>query len=91
MRIRYLKTQSPNVLKSTQIYRHPTNGGQYRVVLDLNSKSWSVVDATTNAVAETGTGPSVALVKIAARNALANLGIVLEIESRNRTPKQQQA
>lgn len=86
-RIRYAKTQEKNVLQSKNVYHHPSNGARYRINIDLNSFTWSVVDDVSGRAAVSGSGTHPHKIKTAVRDALVTLGIPLEVETRERLIK----
>lgn len=86
-RIRYSATQTKNVLKSKNVYHHPTNGGRYRINLNLDLGQWTIVDDDSNLPVLEGCAARHAQLKLKARQALATLGVTLEVEARERLVK----
>ncbi len=86
-RIRYTKTQDPQVLQSKNVYHHPSNGGRYRVNLHLGQGKWLILDDASGTIALTGDEQHPHKLKIAARDALASLGIPFQVENRDRKIK----
>lgn len=86
-RIRYTKSQDKQLLTSSNVFHHPTNGARYRVNVSLVKLTWSIVDDASQLVAVEGTGKHPHKLKIAAREALEGLGIVLNREERDRKIK----
>jgi hypothetical protein len=87
IRIRYSKSQDKRVLNSKNVYHHPSNGARYRVQIDLNSLTWTILDDASNIRVTAGAGKHPHKLKIAAKEALMDLGIPLTPESRDRKVK----
>lgn len=83
-RIRYSKlNEDGSLLQSVKVYSHTTNGGRFKILLNLNDKHWSVIDDTCDVVAVSGHAVSLHKMKTAAKKALTELGIVFSNEDRN--------
>lgn len=87
-RIRYVKTNNPEVLESVRSFLNRKTNVSYRVVLDLTNKRFRILNAADNAVVmEAGKTRNVAVLKIQAKTALSSLGIDFSEEKRNREVK----
>lgn len=82
-RIRY--SVNGDLLKSVKDFQHPSNGARYSVTINKVENSFIVVDEMSNDVVKTGSGTNLHQTKIAAKIALARLGISFESEKRNIT------
>lgn len=82
-RIRYSKTQ-PGVLLSRRNFVI-ANGAEVSVELDLNAKTYRILDASTGAqLASGGNTKNVSVLKIQAKRGLTELGAQFGEETRNR-------
>jgi len=88
-RIRYNKT-SPAVYESKTSY--VATNSMFKVYLNTNDNSFSIVNIETQDIAATGTSKKSDLtsLKIAAKLALAKLGVVFKTEKRVRLKKMAQ-
>jgi len=82
VRIRYKPTSEQGVLQSAKLFSHPTNGAKFKVMLNLNSMEYVIVDSMADVVAASGEARTSALLKLSARNALSQLGVPLPKEER---------
>jgi len=85
-RVRY-KKMSDSLLESVRVFSHPTNGAQYKVLINKAEDQWLVVDAETEIVAASGRNTNVNKLQLAAREALVNLGVTLHTEKRRERTK----
>jgi hypothetical protein len=83
-RIRYVKTQDPDVMVAKKILYHPTSGAQYRVQLNMRDLKWQVLDYMSSMVVCEGTATHPHKLKIGVRNALVELGVQLQMETREK-------
>jgi hypothetical protein len=81
-RIRYVKTQDPDVMVAKKILYHPTSGAQYRVQLNMRDLKWQVLDYMSSMVVCEGSATHPHKLKIGVRNALVELGVQLAMETR---------
>lgn len=81
-RIRYGKTNQDGLLQSVQKFQHPTNGARFKVLLNLTNHQWQVVDDVTDTPAATGYHNNNHKMKLDAKKALSQLGIVFAPEAR---------
>lgn len=81
-RIRYERTEKPEVLVSVRIFR--VANLSYRVKLDTATLSYSVEDIANCTVVGQGSASSLNQLKIKAKNELLKLGVQFGEESRNR-------
>ena len=81
-RIRYLDKKD-GTLVSQKRFHHPTEGGQYQVVLNPSELSYTIVEALSETVAYTGKACSLHKIKIASKAKLQELGISFDTEERD--------
>lgn len=87
-RIRYQKAGADGALRSVRRFTHPTNGASYRILLNLKEHRWMIVDDVSEIIAASGLRVHLHKLKMDVRDALEQLGIVLEVEARaKRRPK----
>ena len=82
-RIRYRKI-SETALESMKIFGHPHNGARYKIKLVLTENQWIVLDPDTELVAASGHSKTRGAAQLAARNALVELGVVIQTGRRER-------
>lgn len=80
-RIRYEKTNIPNILASVRTYN--TGHAEYRVLLNLNEKKYKIVELPHKNIAAEGEAVSLAMLKIRAKRALTQLGYSFDEEGRD--------
>lgn len=56
--------------------------GTYSVMLNVEAKTFTIVDANTKVEVVSGSGPSMSTVKLKAKKALMGLGVVFDAEKR---------
>jgi hypothetical protein len=81
-RIRYSK--GAGVLKSVKQFQHPTNGGRFSIEINPLDNGYTVKDEIAEIVVASGNAKTLSRAKIAAKEALANLGISFESETRTK-------
>lgn len=81
-RIRYERTEIPEVLASVRIFR--VANLSYRVKLNTNALSYSVEDIANCITVAQGSASTLNQLKIKAKNELLKLGVQFGEESRNR-------
>lgn len=79
-RIRY--STNEGILKSVKTFVHPTNGGRFRVEINPVSLQFLITDTTADMEVVSGKASNLHSVKIAAKNALVELGVVFQAEAR---------
>lgn len=75
-RIRYKKTSEPNVVESVKKFLNETNGAKLKVRLNLQTKEYFVLDDNVDTIEASGIAKDLHALKIAAKDALTQLGIV---------------
>lgn len=84
-RIRFERSnEDETVWVSVRKYDHPTNGAQYKIVINEKEFQWLVIDSTCDLVAATGRNANVIKCKREAKKALEALGINFQSEVGNR-------
>lgn len=75
LRIRYRENKEalPGVLKSVRFFEDTKNGARYRIEINLNDKTWMVIDDVVDAISANGMAKSPHKLKIAAKEALEQL------------------
>ena len=82
VRIRYERTEIPEVVVSVRIFR--VNNLSYRVKLNTSKLEYSVEDIANCSTIAQGAASSLNQLKIKAKNELLKLGVQFGEESRNR-------
>lgn len=77
-RIRYVKTSLDNVWQSRDNFKHPTNGGIFRVFVNKQTNEFRVFDERASMDAHVGIGTTWHKALIEAKKALMMLGITIE-------------
>lgn len=77
-RIRYEKTNDDGVYKSKDVFKHPTNGGIFRLYVNKNTNEFKVYDERASMNAHVGIGTTWHKALIEAKKALVMLGIKIE-------------
>lgn len=84
IRIRYAKTAQEHLLLSTKKFSHPTNGAVYKVFINTQELSYTIIEAGSNLKVAEGRASVMHRVKKAAKEAIEKLGIVFVEEKRDR-------
>src|SRR4051812_18022822 len=66
---------SPHLHRSIKKFPHPTNGAVFSIVINTQDNTFQIVDELVKMVAAEGKGSGFHKTLIAAKNALASLGI----------------
>lgn len=90
-RIRYINTGNENVIKSSKIFAHDTNGTRYVIRIDKSDLKFEIVEDTTDMVAKTGRAVNLHQVKMKAKQALVDLGISFSQEARDREDESEES
>lgn len=85
-RIRYERTDDPLILKSVQVFQHPTNGGRYRVQLNFNDNEFRVLDDASGFIAAFGKVKNRQQMQKHVKFELKKLGILFTSETNARKP-----
>lgn len=88
-RIRYTKAKD-GVSETVKRFQHPTNGARYKVVLNQNDFSFSIVETLSETEVDFGKACNMHEVKKKAKKKLEGLGIEFEGEERDVKEKVQQ-
>lgn len=80
-RIRYKNTDG--TLKSVKSFQHPTNGGRFSVTINSADNTFIIRDEMADRAVSNGSGTNLHRTKIAAKNALMDLGIEFGEETRS--------
>jgi hypothetical protein len=81
-RIKYRSNGQPNQLESIRRFTHATNGARYKVLLNTETKSFSIVDDVVDVVVKDGVANDHQKLLIAVKTALVQLGVELPKEER---------
>lgn len=77
-RIRYVKSKEDNVWQSRDNFKHPSNGGIFRVFVNRQTNEFRVFDERASMNAHVGIGSTWHKALIEAKKALVMLGIKIE-------------
>lgn len=88
MRIRYEKAGEPGIERSVRVFQHPTNGGQFRVYLNVNENKAVIFDEVAGLNAVELEAKSYQMMLKQVKKQLEALGIEIGVrEHRNKPPE----